>query len=75
MLDIKFIRENIAEVERRLATRGGSLDLSNLKALDEKRRSLLTETEALKSKRNAVSEEIGKLKKEKKDASRLLSEM
>ncbi|MBI5469590.1 MAG: serine--tRNA ligase [Deltaproteobacteria bacterium] len=75
MLDIKFVRENIAEVERRLATRGGSLDLSNLKALDEKRRSLLTETEALKSKRNTVSEEIGKLKKEKKDASRLLSEM
>ncbi len=75
MLDIKFVRENIAEVERRLATRGGSLDLSNLKALDEKRRSLLMETEALKSKRNAVSEEIGRLKKEKKDASRLLSEM
>jgi seryl-tRNA synthetase len=75
MLDIKFVRENIAEVERRLATRGGSLDLSNLKALDEKRRSLLMETETLKSKRNAVSEEIGRLKKEKKDASRLLAEM
>jgi len=75
MLDIKLVRDNIAEVERRLATRGGSLDLSGLKTLDAKRRALLTEAETLKSKRNAVSEEIGKLKKEKKDASHLLAEM
>ncbi|HXI09582.1 MAG TPA: serine--tRNA ligase, partial [Thermodesulfobacteriota bacterium] len=75
MLDIKFVRDNIAEVERRLATRGGSLDLTGLKALDEKRRALLTESEQLKSKRNAVSEEIGRLKKEKKDASHLMAEM
>ena len=30
MLDLKFVRENFAEAERRLATRGGAIDLSRL---------------------------------------------
>lgn len=75
MLDIKYLRDNLEEAERRLKTRGGAIDLSGFKALDEKRRKLLSEAEALKAKRNAVSEEIGKLKREKKDASHLMSEM
>lgn len=75
MLDLKFLRENLEEVEKRLKTRGGDTDLSGFKELDIKRRKLLTESETLKARRNAVSEEIGKLKREKKDASTLVAEM
>ncbi len=75
MLDIKYLRENIEEAERRLKTRGGSIDLAPLKELDEKRRALIIEAEALKAKRNAVSQEIGRLKKDKKDATELMAGM
>ena len=75
MLDVKFLRENLEEAERRLKTRGGAVDLSGFRELDTQRRRLLTEAEALRARRNAVSEEIAKLKKEKKDAAALIAEM
>src|SRR3989337_3389292 len=75
MLDVKFLRENLEEVERRLKTRGGAIDLSGFRQLDAQRRKLLTEPESRRGRRNAVSEEIAKLKKEKKDASALIAEM
>ena len=75
MLDIKYLRDNLEEAELRLKTRSGSVDLSGFKALDEKRRRLLGEAETLKARRNAVSEEIGRLKRDKKDASALMAEM
>ena len=75
MLDVKFLRENLEEAERRLKTRGGAVDLSGFKELDTQRRRLLTEAEALRARRNSVSEEIAKLKKEKMDAAALISEM
>jgi len=75
MLDLKFLRENLEEVEKRLKSRGGDADLSGFKNLDLKRRKLLSESETLKARRNAVSEEIGRLKREKKDASSLVAEM
>lgn len=75
VLDVKFLRENLEEVEKRLKTRGGAVDLSGFRELDSLRRKLLTEAEALRARRNAVSEEVGRLKREKKDASRLVAEM
>jgi len=75
MLDLKFLRDNLEEVEKRLKTRGGDTDLSGFKELDAKRRKLFSESETLKARRNAVSEEIGRLKREKKDASSLVAEM
>ena len=75
MLDIKYLRENLKDAEKRLSTRGNGVDLSFVTSLDEKRRRLLKEAEALKERRNTVSEEVGRLKKEKKDASSLVSEM
>ncbi|HLE08378.1 MAG TPA: serine--tRNA ligase, partial [Thermodesulfobacteriota bacterium] len=75
MLDIKYLRENLKDAEKRLSTRGNGVDLSFVTSLDEKRRRLLKEAEALKERRNTVSEEVGRLKKEKKDASPLVSEM
>jgi seryl-tRNA synthetase len=74
MLDIKYLRENLKEVEKRLATRGEGINLSEFKTLDEERRGVLREVEALKERRNKISEEIGKLKREEKDVSNLLVE-
>ena len=62
MLDMKYIRENMDEAERRLRTRGGESFLGGLQELDERRRALLKEAEALKALRNSVSDEIGRTK-------------
>ena len=62
MLELKFLRDNLEEVERRLATRGGAVDLSDFRELDAKRRLLLSEAETLKAGRNQVSALIGKTK-------------
>lgn len=68
MLDIKAIRENAAAVRERLATRwaGDEKKIDEALALDEKRRTLLTEVEKLKAERNRVSKEIGALMGQKK---------
>lgn len=69
MLDVKWLRENREEAERRLATRGEEAPLDAFEELYGKRRKLLREVEELKELRNRVSEEIGTMKKERKDAS------
>lgn len=63
MLDLKRIREASDELRKRLDARGGSegAALDEVLALDEKRRSLLTEVEARKAERNSVSKAIGML--------------
>ena len=63
MLDIKRIREDYegvkAGVERRTK---GSFGIEKIPALDEKRRAVLAEVEAMKNKQNSVSKEIPMLK-------------
>jgi seryl-tRNA synthetase len=68
MLDIRLVRESAVRVRERLAARGAGDEakIDELLALDEKRRALLTEVEALKSQRNRVSKEIGALMGQKK---------
>ena len=75
MLDAKYIRSNPDEVRAALAKRKKEVNLDKFLALDEKRRSILSEVEQLKNKRNVVSQEIARLKKEKKDAEALIAEM
>jgi seryl-tRNA synthetase len=63
MLDLNLIREKPELV--RTALKNRQMDASpvdGILRLDEKRRSLLTQVEALKAERNAVSKEIGKMK-------------
>ena len=68
MLDIKLIREQPQYVRQRLATRatGEELKVDEVLALDERRRSLLTEVETLKAERNKISKQIGALMGQKK---------
>ena len=63
MLDLNLIRETPDLV--RTALKNRQMDVSSVDEilrLDEKRRSLLTQVEALKAERNAVSKEIGRSK-------------
>ena len=62
MLDIRYIRENYDEAEKRLTARGGQAFLTGLRELDEKRRGLLLANETLKAERNRVSDEISRVK-------------
>ncbi len=75
MLDVKFVRENIELVRQMLKNRQSDLDLQPLLELDEVRRRILVDVEQKKHRRNVASEEISRLKKEKKDASNLVEEM
>lgn len=75
MLDIRRIRKNPEEVMKALEKRHGDFPIHKVLELDEKRRSLLSEVEQMKSKQNTVSKDIPKFKKEGKDPSALLAEM
>ena len=68
MLDLAFVRANLALVEEKLRQRGADTSLlANFAELDIARRSAITEVETLKAQRNALSQEIGRLKREGKD--------
>ena len=75
MLDLKTLRENADAIEQRLRTRDPGLSLARFKELDAKRRAIIREVEGLKNQRNTVSEEIGRLKREGKDAQDKVLEM
>ena len=75
MLDLKFVRDNLSVVEQALKNRNASVNLSEFIDLEKKRRELLVEVEGLKGRRNTVSQEVSRLKKEKQDAEALIVEM
>jgi len=75
MLDLKFVRENMDLVEGALRRRRTAVDLSGFEELDRARRETLASVEKLRAERNAASEEIGRLRRENKDASALMERM
>src|SRR6056300_338769 len=62
MIDIKFLRDNLDDIEKSLARRGYSLQKDKFIALDLERKSLQVEVESLQSDRKALSNDFGKLK-------------
>ncbi|MEW6115867.1 MAG: serine--tRNA ligase [Nitrospirota bacterium] len=75
MLDARFVRENINMLKKALEKRNYDIDLSGFLSLEEERLALLKETEELRNKRNTVSEEIGKMKRQGLNADALVAEM
>lgn len=76
MLDIKRIRKNPeALVAAMKLRRNKGADVSGLLELDEQRRKLIMEVEALKAKRNEDSAKVPMLKKQGEDVSGILAEM
>jgi seryl-tRNA synthetase len=70
MLDLGFVRANLALVEEKLRARGAdpSALLGDFHALDRSRRDAITASEQLKARRNELSQQVGALKKSGKDA-------
>ena len=74
MLDIKFIRENTSFVKEAVKNRNMAVDIDEILAIDDERKLLLGNVEALKQKRNTASTEISGLKKDGEDTNTLISE-
>lgn len=75
MLDARFIKENVDAVKEALKKRNYEFPLTDFLAIEEKRMAVMREVEELRNRRNVVSEEIGRLKRQKADASSQLEEM
>src|SRR6202165_4791908 len=75
MHDLNYFRDHLDLFAEMAKKRGAQLDLDAFRALDKERRELITATEQLKAQRNKASEEIARLKKEKKNADSLIAEM
>ena len=55
MLDVKFIRENLELVSKSAKEKGYKIDVSEVVELDDKRKSVLSEVELLRGKRNEIA--------------------
>ena len=75
MLDLKLVQKHPELVREALARRASSLDIAEFTALDDRRRELLQESEALKAERNKASGDIAKAKREGGEATELLARM
>jgi seryl-tRNA synthetase len=61
MLDLAYVRAHLGEVRQAIANRQDHAPLERIIELDQRRRALLTEAEALKGQRNTVSREISQM--------------
>lgn len=75
MLDMKFVRENPELVMDAMRKRNANVNLDEFLELEKKRRELTMQVEALKSQRNAASQEIGKMKKAGESADAQMAEV
>ncbi len=75
MLDSKYLRGDIAETAQRLATRGFTLNVAQINALEEQRRELQVATQELQNQRNSKSKAIGQAKARGEDIAPLLAEV
>ena len=55
MLDIKFIRENLELVEKSTKEKGYKTDIKEILKLDDERKAVLAEAEALRARRNEIA--------------------
>jgi seryl-tRNA synthetase len=75
MLELKFVRQNLKQIETSLENRGETADLESFIHCDTQRKSLLLEIEDLRHRRNVVTEQIAAMKRNKEDADDLVAEM
>ena len=71
MLDVKFIISNLEEVKEKTKARNYLFDFDSLIQKDALRKSVINEVEKLKADRNAISKQVGILKREGKDTTEL----
>jgi seryl-tRNA synthetase len=63
MLDLRFVREHVQEVQESLQKRGLDISLVEFIHKDQERRTTLARLDELRHQRNTLSEEVGKKKK------------
>jgi seryl-tRNA synthetase len=74
MLSLQFIREHTDEVRKALADRHTPAPIDEILGLDERRRTLLAEVEALRAEQNAAGKKIGAAK-DPAERQRMIAEM
>ena len=75
MLDLKLIRGETEKVKAALGRRKEEVDIDAIIAVDDRRRALLSEAEALKAKQNEVTKKIPAMKKAGEDTTAVFAEM
>ena len=75
MLDIKILREDSKNIEKKLKSKVPTVDIFQILSLDDEIRKIQTKTDILKSKRNTASKEIGIKKRQNEDVSSILEKM
>lgn len=75
MLDIRLVRERPEVIREMLGKRRLEFPLDRLLELDRRRRQLITEAQELKHRRNVVSAEISRMKREGVDVKEKVEEM
>ncbi|HEX5462513.1 MAG TPA: serine--tRNA ligase [Steroidobacteraceae bacterium] len=73
MIDPKLLRSDPEAVARNLARRGYMLDVSALRALEQRRKAAQVESDRLRAERNANAKGVGMAKGKGEDASALLA--
>jgi seryl-tRNA synthetase len=68
MLDLKFVREHLDEVSRKVSERGLQVEFGPIRELEADRRRVLLSLEELRQQRNTASREIAARKQRKEDA-------
>ncbi len=74
MLDLGFVRANLAQVREKLGRRGADVAamLGGFEELDRIRRAAITQSESLKAERNQISGEVARRKQKGEDAAELM---
>lgn len=72
MIDIRILRETPELIINALQNRGVTFDFAELVEVDKRRRTLITELDNLRREKNIISEQVGILKREKKDVGDLM---
>ena len=75
MLDIHLIRDDIDAVAAHLQKRGFTLDIDRIRSLEEERKQVQVETQALQAERNQRSKAIGRAKAAGEDIQPLKDEI
>jgi len=75
MLDPQLLRSELTQTAEKLARRGFELDTETLAQLEQQRKKIQVETEALQSERNSRSKAIGQAKAAGEDIQPLLAEV
>jgi seryl-tRNA synthetase len=77
MLDLNFVRANLETVEAKLRARGMDPEalLGNFRALDQERRSRITQAETLQAQRNKLTQEVARSRKAGADSSQISAVM